>query len=173
MFVNWGWPLQEYRSSFTQDRGPGGLLNARFNPCVDVASANWLKAREVQSVLEGKLPYVREAEMVDWMSFTTVTAVNIGRIQLPLVQSKRPQQPASLFCFRMIPLELARRLLIGLSWRQHRRKACTFGTIVCMARDTTSVCCNRLHSTFDSASRTRVVQGHIYRLFIDRPLIDV
>jgi hypothetical protein len=55
MFNIKGWPLQDYRSYFTQCRGLGGLLNPVFSPCTDVASANWLKRREVQSILEGKL----------------------------------------------------------------------------------------------------------------------
>jgi hypothetical protein len=55
MFNIKGWPLQEYRSSLTQSRGLGGLLNPTFAPCTDVTSANWLKRREVQSILEGKI----------------------------------------------------------------------------------------------------------------------
>lgn len=55
MFNIKGWPLQDYRNYFTQSRGLGGLLNPVFNPATDVASANWLKRREVKSILEGKL----------------------------------------------------------------------------------------------------------------------
>ena len=42
----------------TQSRGIGGLLNAQFAPCTDVASQSWLKRREVQSILEGKIEVI-------------------------------------------------------------------------------------------------------------------
>lgn len=59
MFNARNWPLQDYKTlPFTQDRGLGGLLNARYNPCTDIASANWLKRREVKSILEGKVDYL-------------------------------------------------------------------------------------------------------------------
>jgi hypothetical protein len=55
MFNVKGWPLQNHQTWQTQGRGLGGLLNAVFAPCTDVASANWVKRREVPSILEGKL----------------------------------------------------------------------------------------------------------------------
>lgn len=59
MFDAKNWPLQDYKTlPFTQGRGLGGLLNPSYNPCTDVASASWLKRREVKSILESKVDYV-------------------------------------------------------------------------------------------------------------------
>ena len=58
MFVFKGWPLQDYKKSTTMPVGRGGgLLAPQLNVPQDIASEQWLKRREVQSILEGKIDY--------------------------------------------------------------------------------------------------------------------
>jgi hypothetical protein len=57
MFVNYNWPLQDYKTYVSQARGLGGLLAAGLNAPSNVNSANYLKRQEVMSVLKGELDY--------------------------------------------------------------------------------------------------------------------